>query len=62
MHNFQYTRNLEKQVTELQAALLRCLTEIREKDKNITSSEKNLEIVTDERDSWKDKACELQLN
>ena len=62
MHNFQYTRNLEKQVTELQATLLRCLAEIREKDKNITSSEKNLEIVTDERDSWKDKACELQLN
>mgnify|MGYP003667069150 CR=1 FL=1 len=59
---FEHTRDLEKQVVTLQATIKRCLSKINEMDRTQTFSERDLEVVTNERDSWKDKACELQLN
>ena len=52
---FHYTRDLEKQVIALQEALQRCQSKI-----NIL--EKDLKVVTDERDAWKERACNLQSN
>jgi len=59
---FHYARDLEKQVVTLKETIKRCLSKINEMDSNQTLLEKDLEVVTDERDAWKERACNLQSN
>jgi len=50
---FEYSRALEKQVRELQLVVQGLLADVR-------SIELDLEIAQGERDTWKEKACDLQ--
>ena len=59
---FEHTRGLEKQIVTLQATIKRCLSKINEMDRTQTFSERDLEVVTNERDAWKERACDLQSN
>jgi hypothetical protein len=60
MNNFNYTRELEKQILEQQKTIARLLSDIRSKNDAQDYSEKNIHHLSTERDAWRRKACDLQ--
>tara|TARA_R110000796_G_C14428284_1_gene420795 strand:+ start:642 stop:833 length:192 start_codon:yes stop_codon:yes gene_type:complete len=60
MNNFNYTRELEKQVLEQQETIARLLSDIRSKNDAEDYLEKNIQHLSTERDAWRRKACDLQ--
>ncbi len=57
---FEHTRGLEKQVQELQIALQERLAELRKAESFYLSAEKEIELLKESRDAWREKACDLQ--
>ena len=57
---FEHTRALEKQVQELQIALQERLAELRKAESFYLLAEKQIELLKESRDAWREKACDLQ--
>lgn len=57
---FEHTRGLEKQVQELQIALQERLAELRKAESFYLLAEKQIELLKESRDAWREKACDLQ--
>ena len=53
IQSFEYTRDLEKQAIALRNTVARLLSDAR-------SLELDVEIARGERDSWRERACDLQ--
>tara|TARA_R110000744_G_scaffold132704_1_gene240933 strand:- start:238 stop:435 length:198 start_codon:yes stop_codon:yes gene_type:complete len=56
----QYTRGLEKQIQDLKIALQERLAELRKAESFYLSAEKQIELLKESRDAWREKACDLQ--
>lgn len=59
---FEHTRGLEKQVQELQIALQERLAELRKAESFYLLAEKQIELLKESRDAWREKACDFQFN
>jgi hypothetical protein len=57
---FEHTRGLEKQVQELQIALKERLADLRKAESFYLSAEKEIELLKESRDAWRERACDLQ--